>query len=157
MVSIAAAVLGLCVLAAATALAAAPPTREQYVAQAEQICKSGSPAAFAHLKSAKKNIQKDKAELGGRELIQVSEMFKSMGKRIKAIPKPTEDTETLAEWADKLDEENVVLRKAGEALVSGQKVKGQGYLTRFLHNSAAARDVVLGFGFNYCLFRNSGI
>jgi hypothetical protein len=139
----------------ATAFAATPPTHEQYVAGAEQICKSRSSQALALLKSAKKNIQADRAELGGRELIKASGMFESMGKRLKALPKPVEDTAALEEWTQGLDAENSVLRKAGVALVAGQKVKAQGYLTRFVHNAAAARDVVLGFGFNYCLFKKS--
>lgn len=154
-VLIAAAILPVvCVFAGAAALAAAP-THDQYVVQAERVCKSSSSPAFALLKNAKKNIQSDRAELGGHELLRASGIFESIGKRIRAIQKPPEDVEVLEEWTEKLDAENDVLRKAGKALSAGQKVKGQGYLTRFVHNAAAARDVVLGFGFNHCLFKNS--
>jgi hypothetical protein len=147
--------LAIGVSAGAAAFAATPPTHEQYVTQAEQICKSRSNQVFAILKSAKKNLQTDRAELGGRELIQASEIFDAVGKRLEALPKPAEDTETLEEWTKGLRAENSVLRKAGVALVAGQKGKGQGYLTRFVHNGAAARDIVLGFGFNYCLFKGA--
>ncbi len=147
--------LAISVSVGAVAFAATPPTHEQYVVSAEQICKSRSTQVFGILKSAKKNIRTDRAELGGRELIQASGIFDSMGKRLEALSMPPEDTETLEEWMSGLRAENSVLRKAGVALVAGQEVKGQGYLTRFVHNAAAARDVVLGFGFNYCLFKNS--
>lgn len=136
--------------------AAAPPSHEEYVTRAERVCKSSSAIAIAKLKQAKLDIQKDRAELGGRELIQASRVFKAVGKRLGAIPEPPEDAETLGEWKKRLTIENDTLRKAGVALAAGKTRKGQGYLSRFVHNANAARNVVLGFGFKYCLFRQPG-
>lgn len=142
--------------AAAPTPAAAPPTHEEYVARAERVCKSHFGEAFADLKRAKHDIQRDKAELGGHELIRAADIFRSMGKRLRAIPKPPEDAETLEEWIKRLKLQDNVLKKAGVALVAGKTRKGQGYLSRFAHNSNAARNVVLGFGFKSCLFRRPG-
>lgn len=136
--------------------AAAPPSHEEYVTQAERICKAHEAEAFANLKQAKHNIQKGKAKLGGRELIEAADFFDATGKRLRAIPRPPEDAETLAEWMSRLQAENRVLRKAGVALAAGQTRMGQGYINRFIHNANAARNVVLGFGFKYCLFRQAG-
>lgn len=48
--------------------------------------------------------------------------------------------------------QNFFLRKAGKALGEGERVRAQGYLSRFVHNGNLANDTVLGYGFKYCLF-----
>jgi hypothetical protein len=140
-------------IAVAPAAAAAELSREQYVQRAEAICKSQFVTVTHEVKRGSKELHEDRQHSSGRRLLRASGLLERLGKQITAIPKPADDAKTLTEWLQQLDAQNRTLRKAGKALLAGKSPRAQGFVARFTHNVNVARGIVLGFGFNYCLFK----
>lgn len=128
-------------------------SREQYVERAEGLCKSALDAATPKLKLAKRNLQKNKVKISGRMYIKAAKVIRKSGLRIEKIPKPADDAPVLEDWLKKFKNEVLLLRKVGQELVGGRRVRAQGYLARFVNAGNQANKAVFGFGFNHCLFK----
>jgi hypothetical protein len=153
-------ILCLCAAAAmALLMLAAPaygaePTRRDFVDRAEAICKGGTTNVSPMLSDALAEFKKNEVKVAGPKFSRGADTYDAMRARLAALPRPLADADLLTEWLKQLEVQNSFLRKTGQALAAAQRVKAQGFLSRFVHNGNLANDLVLGFGFKYCLFNN---
>jgi hypothetical protein len=153
---LAAAAIALLIAAAlAGAAAATEQTRESYVAQVEPICKTNTKANEKILAGSRREIKEGRLKLAAGQFGRAATAFGKAVEQIRAVPQPSADKARLAKWLGYLDKETGLLREISKALKAGNKHRVQALSVRLTQNGNLANDTVLGFGFNYCLIRQS--
>lgn len=149
----------LCIASTAIAAAAisspafaAELTRTEYVDRAETICKFGADRAKPLLAKGFKEFKDNEVVSAGPKFVKAAKYYASARTRLLGIPIPQEDSEDLVAWLKQLKIQNFFLDRTGQALTEAHRVQAQGFLSRFIHNGNVANDLVLGFGFKFCLF-----
>ncbi len=135
------------------ALGQEPPTRPEYVAQAEKVCKASKERTDPILKGVGADIKHNRLEPAGRALSRAARLFGAQRQKLVGIPRPPEDVRVLTVWLGRLDTEHTLMAKAGSLLLEGRRGKVTAYLARYAHAGNLANDTVLGYGFHECLFR----
>lgn len=146
-------ILFVALFAAAFAPGAEAPTRDEYVASLEKICKPDALATQKAMKGARSDVRHERFEVAARKFAKATAIFGGTLKQIKAVPRPIADTKKLAKWFGYLDRQEDYLRQITVALRKGEGIKAQRLTARFIHNGNLANNVVLPFGFNYCSFK----
>jgi hypothetical protein len=153
---IASAVLGAALLiTAATAVAAQAPTREEYVAQLEGVCRPDAEATQKAMKGARSDIRSERLAIAAGKFAQASAIFASTVKKISAVSRPPADAAKLGKWFGYLKNQESYLEQITAQLRAGHAIQAQRLTARFIHNGNLANNVVLAFGFNYCSFKFS--
>jgi hypothetical protein len=147
--------IALFLLAAAVAPAADAPTRDDYVASLEKVCKPDALATQRAMKGARSDIQGERFAAAAVKFAQAMRIFGSTVKEIATIPRPTADVERLRKWFTYLNRQQDFLGRITTALRQDQAIKAQRLTARFIHNGNLANNVVLAFGFDYCSFKFS--
>lgn len=145
--------IGLVVLALAgtlSAAAAAEPTRDEYVARAEPICKRNTEANRRIFAGAKEEVKAGKLKLASKHFARARTALEKTVRQLKAVPEPGADAARLEKWLGYLEMEGAYLGRIGKALAAGQKGKAQTLSVRLNRNSNLANNAVLAFGFRYC-------
>lgn len=142
-------------LAATAAAAAEAPTRDEYVARLEAICKPGALATQRVMKGARADIRAERLAVAAKKFGRAATIFGSTVKRISAVPRPSADKPKLRRWFRYLKRQESYLRQIADQLRRGHAVKAQRLTARFIHNGNLANNVVLAFGFEYCSFKFS--
>jgi hypothetical protein len=150
-----AALLGTLLLAAASAAAAEAPTRDEYVARLEGVCKPDTEATLRAMKGARSDIRSERLATAAGKFAKASAIFGSTVKKISAVPRPSADAAKLGKWFGYLKNQQSYLRQITTQLRLGHAIKAQRLTARFIHNGNLANNVVLAFGFNYCSFKFS--
>jgi hypothetical protein len=153
--SIALVLLALVLLSAATAAAAEAPTREEYVAQLEGVCKPGAETTQRAMKGARADIRAERLAAAAGKFAKAATIFGSTVNEISAAPRPPADAFKLSKWFGYLKAQESYLRRITAQLKGGRSIKAQRLTARFIHNGNLANNVVLAFGFNYCSFKFS--
>src|SRR4051794_31783731 len=83
---IAAAMLAAVLTLAASAAAAEAPTRDEYVAQLEAVCKPDAEATQRAMKGARSDIQAERLTLAAGKFAQAASIFGATVKEIAAAP-----------------------------------------------------------------------
>lgn len=135
--------------------AGATPTRAEYVERAEGICKASKDRTEPTLKGVGADINNERFKIAGRKLLRAASQFEGQYGSLLALPKPKADADLLTTWLKRLKTQNSLMETSGELMVAERKSKVQGYLARYAHAGNLANNTVLGFGFDYCLFRFS--
>jgi hypothetical protein len=148
------AALGAALLVSATAAAAAP-TREQYVAQLERVCKPDAEATQRAMKGARADIRAERLVLAAGKFAQATSIFGATLKRIAAVPRPPADTAKLTKWFGYLKAQESYLAQITAELRADHAIQAQRLTARFIHNGNLANNVVLAFGFDSCSFKFS--
>jgi hypothetical protein len=143
--------------AAAVALAivvssatAAEPTRDEYVARVEPICKANTEANRQIFKGAKGEVKAGDLKQASTHFARAATALEKTVKQLKAVPQPSADQAKLGKWLGFLEAEGLFLGKIGKALAAEQKAQAQTFSVRLNRNSNLANNTVLGFGFSYC-------
>ncbi len=147
--------LAAALFAAATAPAAEAPTRDEYVATLEKVCKPDALATQRAMKGARADIKAERFEAAAKKFARAASIFGGTVKQISAVPRPEADVDRLARWFTYLNRQESYLRKITEALRRDQPIKAQRLTARFIHNGNLANNVVLAFGFDWCSFKFS--
>jgi hypothetical protein len=135
------------------AVSAAPePTRPDYVAQLEQICKPAATATERASSGVKADIQAERLRIAAAKFRATGRIFSRTLERIAPIPRPLADRSKLAEWFGYLAEQERYLERITTALADEKPIATQRYTARFVHNGKLANRTVLAFGFRHCLF-----
>jgi hypothetical protein len=142
-------------LAAATAVAAEAPTRDEYVAQLEGICKPDTEATQRAMKGARADVSAERTGPAADKFARATSIFGSTVKEITAVPRPQADAVKLGKWFGYLKAQGSYLKRITTQLRAGHGIKAQRLTARFIHNGNLANNVVLAFGFNYCSFKFS--
>jgi hypothetical protein len=125
-------------------------TREDYVAQAEPICKVNTLANRRIFKGVRKMVTQNKLDKAAARFKQAAASLGRTITQLTALPQPTVDQERLSKWLDYLRVERDFLTKIGRALAADNKFQAQSFIVRLRRNSNLANNTVLAFEFNYC-------
>jgi hypothetical protein len=141
--------------AAAVALAAEAPTRDDYVTRLEEMCMPGAEATRRAMKGARADIRASRLGVAAGKFAEATRIFGSTVKRISVAPRPAADTTRLSKWFVYLNRQESYLGEITTQLRARHAIKAQRLTARFIHNGNLANNVVLAFGFNYCSFKFS--
>lgn len=145
----------LVLLGGAVAVAAEPPTRAEYVAQLEGICKPDAAATQIAMRGARADLRAERLGVAASKFAAATKIFGGTVKKIAAVPRPTDDEARLARWFDYLSRQESYLRRITVQLRAGRAIAAQRLTARFIHSGNLANNVVLAFGFDYCSFKFS--
>lgn len=141
--------------AALPALAAEEPTRAEYKADVEPICKVNTKANENILAGVKGKVKQGKLKRAGRQFTRAAAALKGTLRQLKAVPRPPADEARLAEWLKKIGDQQELLQKIGDALIDENRRKAENLSVRLISGARATNALVVSFGFNYCRFEPS--
>jgi hypothetical protein len=139
----------------AFAAGAAGPTRDEYVARLEGICKPKALATQRAMKGARADISAERLAVAAGKFGRASTIFSATVKRIVTAPRPPADTAKLQKWFAYLRRQEGYLKQIVADLRANRATPAQRLTARFIHNGNLANNVVLEFGFEYCAFKFS--
>lgn len=151
-------------LAAALALAAPPafgaetaegPTRPEYVARLERICKPGSEATQRAVRGVRADVRGERLRVAAAKFARAGRIFGRTVHAISTVPRPPEDRQTLARWFEALAKEKFYLGGIVASLRADDVARFQRVSAAFIHQGNRANTIVVSFGFNYCSFKPS--
>jgi hypothetical protein len=153
----------LCLALAVTLLVSVPvalalgtdPTREEYVAAAEPICKSNSEANSRILKGVKEQVKQGKLGPAGRRFVRASSALGKTVGQLAKLPQPTEDATKLTKWIGYLKQEKTYLQQIGQALKAADKFHAQKLAVQLNRNNNKANNTVISFNFHECRIESS--
>jgi hypothetical protein len=152
---IALAALAAALLVAGTATAAEAPTRDEYVAQLEGVCKPDAEATQRAMKGARSDISAERLALAAAKFAKAASIFGATVKKISVVARPPADAAKLGRWFGYLRAQESYLEQITAQLQAGNGIKAQRLTARFIHNGNLANNTVLAFGFDYCGFKFS--
>jgi hypothetical protein len=154
LVLLALALQGLAAFATPAGLAAAAePTRPEYVATAEPICEANTVANRAILRGTREDIRDGKLKRAGGKFQRAARALEEAIKSLERLTQPPEDAGILARWFDRLNEEAALLDRVAKRLKTGKAAGVGRYVLEMRHTANKANNVVLTFGFEYCLLQ----
>lgn len=137
----------------AGAVVAAEPTRPEYVARLERICKPGTEATRRAVKGVKADVKHERLRVAAPRVERAKRIFAQTVRKIAAVSRPAADRPTLSRWFAALGRESAALGKTAAALRSGDPARFARVWSDFVHEGAKANNVVVSFGFTYCDFK----
>jgi len=147
--------MAVALLAAAPAPAAEAPTRDEYVAGLEKICKPDAEATQRAMKGARGDIRAERFDVAAKKFAKATAIFGGNVQEISAEPRPSADTERLRKWFTYLNRQEAYLKQITEQLRANHPTKALRLIQRFIHTGNLANNVVLAFGFHWCSFEFS--
>jgi hypothetical protein len=148
------------VVSLAVAVPAAPaieaePTREEYVARVEPICKANSEANSRILKGVKQQVKGGELAPAGKRFVRASSALAKTVRQIAAVPQPPADAAKLTKWIGYLQKEKGYLQKIGGYLKAKNKYQAQKQAVELNRNNNKANNTVISFGFKECRIDSS--
>jgi hypothetical protein len=137
------------------ALAAEVASDEEYVERAEPICKRNVEANKRIFKGAKGEVKRGELKKASRHFLRASRAFGRTIRQLARVPRPSQSTAKLGKWLTALRKEKQTVQKIGRALAKGNKRRAESLSLELRRNSNRANNIVLGFGFDYCLIDSS--
>jgi hypothetical protein len=152
--ALAAAVLLLCALVGVgLAGAAEGPTRTEYVARLEKICKPGSDATERAVHGVRADVRAERFAVAAGKFARARRIFTATVGSIATVPRPPADASTLKRWFTALGKEKVYLGQIVKTLRKDDVAGFERVSARFIHEGNRANNAVVSFGFDYCDFK----
>lgn len=142
-------------ISAAPALAAEEPTRAEYKADVEPICKANTKANENILAGVRSKVKAGKLGPAGRQFSRASTALKKALRQLKAVPKPPADVERLTQWLSRVGDQATLLQKIGKALIDKNRRKAETLSVKLVSGARLTNAIVVSFSFNYCRFEPS--
>lgn len=142
-------------LATPAAFAAEEPTRAEYKADVEPICKVNTKANENILAGVKGKVSQGKLKQAGSQFTRAATALKGALRQLKAVPRPPADEARLNEWLQRIEKQQALLKEIGEALIAEKRRKAEAISARLVTGVRLANALVVSFGFNYCRFETS--
>ncbi|HVT00587.1 MAG TPA: hypothetical protein VHE08_08735 [Solirubrobacterales bacterium] len=139
----------------AVAAAAEAPSRAEYVARLEGICKPRAAATQVAMRGAKGDLKAERLAIAAGKFAKAARIFGGTVAKISAVPRPTADVAKLGTWFTYLNRQESYLKQITAQLRAGRAIPAQRLTARFIHNGNLANNSVIAFGFNYCSFKFS--
>jgi hypothetical protein len=140
---------------AAPAQAAAEPSRPEYVAELEKICKPDSVATKRAVSGTRADVRSERFHRAARKVAKAQRIFAGTVQSIAQVSRPAEDRDTLSRWFTALRREAVALDRTAASLRAEDVPRFQRVWADFIHVGNKANNVVVSFGFDYCAFKPS--
>ena len=137
------------------ALAAEEPTREEYVAKVEPICKANSEANSRILKGVKEQVKQDQLVPAGKRFVRAAGALGKTVTQIDKVPRPATDDAKLTKWIGYLRKEKTFLQQIGSKLKAKDKFHAQKLAVELNKNNNKANNTVISFGFKECRIDSS--
>ena len=131
------------------------PTRPEYVAQLEKICRPGSVATQRAVHGMRTDIRSESFRLAATKFAKAKRIFAGTVSSISKVPRPVADRATLSRWFAALGRETDFLGRTAAALRAENLARFQRVSGRFFQEGSKANNIVVSFGFNYCNFKSS--
>lgn len=142
-------------LVSGSALASPAPSRQEYVAKLEGICKPRALATERVMKGARSELNAERFAVVARKFDRASALFGETVSRMAPVPRPPADRTVVRRWFGYLNRQAEYLRAITAQLRAHRAVPAQRLTARFIHNGNLANNVVIAFGFDYCSFKFS--
>jgi hypothetical protein len=155
MQGITAAVLAAMLVFGALAFAEAGPTRAEYKAAVEPICKQDAETGQRILEGALRRVNHDQLGQASGQFFHAATAFGKSIDRLHAVPRPAADEARLLKWFGYLRKVQIYLRKTGKALKEGEKIKARHESIRAESSANAANNVSSVFEFKECRLSRS--
>ncbi len=137
------------------AAAETTPTRPEYVARLEGICKPHALATQRTMKGVRAEVEAEQLKLAAKKFTRATQLFDSTVSQISVVPRPPADSAKLAKWFVYLRRQESYLKSITAELRVGHTIAAQRLTARFIKNGNEANNTVLAFGFNDCSFKFS--
>ncbi len=131
------------------------PSRSEYVARLEGMCKPRALATERAVQGMRADLRAERLAVAASKFSQASHLFAATVHEISSQPRPQADRATLARWFQYLHQEESNLRLIVAVLRADRPVAFQHASARFVGSGERADNVVLAFGFNFCYFKLS--
>jgi hypothetical protein len=142
-------------LLSAFAAAEGTPTRPEYVARLEGICKPHALATQRTMKGVRADVQAERISIAAKKFSRATGFFDASVHEMATVQRPPADAARLAQWFIYLGRQESYLKMITAQLHAGHTIRAQRLTARFIHNGNLANNTVLAFGFNYCSFKFS--
>jgi hypothetical protein len=142
-------------LASTLGSAAEAPSRPEYVARLERICKPSSEATQRAVRGTQSDVRAERLPLASTKVARAKDIFSRTVIAISRVPRPVEDQATLVRWFVALKGEVAALGRTVTALRADDVARFQRVWAEFIHQGNKANNVVVTFGFDYCDFKPS--
>jgi hypothetical protein len=130
-------------------------SRAEYVEQSEPICKANTVANTSILKGVQEDVRDGKLKVLGAKFSRAARALHHTIQRLEQIPRPSADESRLVRWFTHLNGEVKLLeRVAGELRKERHASLGK-YFVELRHNENVTNNIVLTFGFEYCLLQTA--
>lgn len=148
------AVLALFTQATLTPIASsADISRAEYVEESEPICKANTVANRSILRGARDDIRQGRLKRAGWKFHRAARALDRTIRRLERLPQPSPDVAILARWFGQLKKEARLLDRVAKQLKANKKAGLGRYILRMRHTANKANNIVLTFGFEYCLLQ----
>lgn len=137
----------------AAAGAAEAPTRPEYVAQLERICKPRSDATQRAVRGFRADVRRERLARAATKFRRAKRIFAATVRAISSVPRPPADRRTLARWFTRLRSEIRYLGRIVSTLRASNVARFQRVSARFIREGNRANNVIVSFGFSYCSFK----
>lgn len=137
-------------LAAASAVGAEGPTRDEYRERVEPICKKNTKANERILKGVRKQVKGGKLKAAGAKFTKASKALKKARRELVRVSRPTADTQRLKSWLDFVDDEVGYFALVGRKLKAEDRKAASQVVVKLTQTANRANARVLPFDFVYC-------
>jgi hypothetical protein len=137
-------------LAAASLALAAETTRSEYKQAVEPICMQNAEANQDILAGVRTKVQQGKLKSAGRQFIRAATALRSTLAKLRQVPQPVADAETLGEWLAGVGREADRLEATGQALTAGKRHRAETLVRQLTEGARETNALVAGFGFHHC-------
>jgi uncharacterized protein YbaP (TraB family) len=137
-------------LAFAAVAMAEGPSREEYKAQVEPICKTNQEASNRILTGVKTLVKKNKLAQAGQAFAKAATALEKAQKQLAAVPQPPADSAKLTKWLSEIKAEVALMRTISKKFKAGDKSKATSLTVKLQNNANKANNLVIVFQFKYC-------
>lgn len=134
----------------ATAASPAGPTRSDYVARVEPICKRAADANRGLLRGVNELISRGELRRASPRFSRAATALGQARRRIAGVPRPPADLPRLTRWLELLREQGALLEEMATALQQQRRPVVQELAQRLLRGSKRINNTVVGFDFEHC-------
>ena len=144
------ALVGFLLAVCAASPAVAAPTRGDFVAAAEPICKQETLAHRGLLSGVEGMVERGQMRPAARRLLRAASALDATLKRLAPLPRPSADRARLARWLRHARKGSALLRQMGLGLKQGNRKGAERLAATLLRETKLANATVVGFDFDYC-------
>ncbi len=137
------------------AVAAEDPTRDDYKAAVEPICKANGKANERILDGVRQLVKEGKLKPAGAKFAKAATALKQAWRELLAVPQPSADKARLAKWLGYVKTEAELFASTGTKLKKEDRRGANQMVTKLFQTANRANSEVLSFGFKYCRFEPS--
>ena len=137
-------------LSVASVAFGAETTRSEYRQTVEPICARNARANKNILAGVRAKVRKRDLKPAGRQFVRASAALRSTLRKLRRVPQPAADGETLAEWLHGVGHEAGLLRATGSSLIAGNRRHAERLVRKLTEGARETNAIVAGFAFHQC-------